>query len=63
MASGETIQSIDYDAEKQELRVTFADGRMVLHPGVPGAIRAGFAGPPDLMQFYITHIREPFPRA
>ena len=57
------IQSITYDEAKLELRIVFADGRIAVHRGVPDTIYAAFASAPAQTDFYMTYVREQFPRA
>ncbi len=61
--SASLIQSIAYDEEKLELRIVFADGRIAVHRGVPDTIYAAFASAAAQADFYMTHVREQFPRA
>lgn len=57
------IQSITYDAEKLELRIHFSDGRITIHRSVPDSIRAAFVAAASQADFYMTYVREQFPRA
>jgi len=61
MASA-SITSVDYDEEKQELRVIFANGRTLVHIGVPGAIYRAFVDAGTSSDFYNERIRDAFAR-
>ncbi len=59
----DAIASITYAEERQELRITFTDGRLAIHLAVPGTIHAALATSPEQMRFYLEHIRDTFRRA
>ena len=60
MAS-QAIRSFHYDAERNELAVTFTSGRGYVYWLVPPAVAAALAASPKKGVFHNAHIRDHYP--